>query len=48
MSRKFIATAAHCIITAKLKDIQVYLGELDTQDTGSVEEYAPAELHRVS
>lgn len=47
MSRKFVATAAHCIITAKLKDILVYLGELDTQDTGKVKEFAPAELHRV-
>ncbi|KAJ8955763.1 hypothetical protein NQ318_008637, partial [Aromia moschata] len=46
-SRRFVATAAHCIITARLKDILVYLGELDTQDTGKVEEYAPAELHRV-
>lgn len=48
MSRKFVATAAHCIISAKLKDILVYLGELDTQDTGKVQEFAPAELHRVS
>lgn len=48
MSRKFVATAAHCIISAKLKDILVYLGELDTQDTGKVLEFAPAELHRVS
>ncbi|CAH1163494.1 unnamed protein product [Phaedon cochleariae] len=47
VSRKFVATAAHCIITAKLKDVLVYLGELDTQDTGNVEEFAPAELHRV-
>nr|CAH7714003.1 unnamed protein product [Callosobruchus chinensis] len=45
-SRKFVATAAHCIINARLKDILVYLGELDTQDTGDVEELAPAELHR--
>ncbi|VEN35158.1 unnamed protein product [Callosobruchus maculatus] len=47
VSRKFVATAAHCIINARLKDILVYLGELDTQDTGDVEELAPAELHRV-
>ncbi|XP_018572092.1 vitamin K-dependent protein C, partial [Anoplophora glabripennis] len=47
VSRKFVATAAHCIISAGLKDILVYLGELDTQDTGKVAEPAPAELHRV-
>lgn len=47
MSRRFVATAAHCIITARLNDILVYLGELDTQDTGKVAELAPAELHRV-
>lgn len=48
MSPRYVATAAHCIITAKMKDILVYLGELDTQDTGNVKEFAPAELHRVS
>ena len=42
-----MATAAHCIITARLKDTLVYLGELDTQDTGKVKELEPAELHRV-
>ncbi|XP_019868243.1 serine protease 27 [Aethina tumida] len=47
VSRKYVATAAHCIITSRLRDILVYLGELDTQDTGKVEELAPAELHRV-
>ncbi|CAH1954821.1 unnamed protein product [Acanthoscelides obtectus] len=47
VSRRFVATAAHCIINARLKEILVYLGELDTQDTGDVEELAPAELHRV-
>lgn len=47
VSRRFVATAAHCIITARLTDIMVYLGELDTQDTGKVAELAPAELHRV-
>ncbi|KAH1015382.1 serine protease 27 isoform X2 [Dendroctonus ponderosae] len=47
VSRKFVATAAHCILPAKLTDLLVYLGELDTQDTGQVEELAPAELHRV-
>ncbi|XP_045461086.1 serine protease 27 isoform X1 [Harmonia axyridis] len=47
VSHRYVATAAHCIISAKLKDILVYLGELDTQDTGEVSEPAPAELHRV-
>ncbi|KAG5876777.1 hypothetical protein JTB14_038454 [Gonioctena quinquepunctata] len=47
VSRKYVATAAHCIISAKLRDILVYLGELDTQDSADVEELAPAELHRV-
>ncbi|XP_017772424.1 PREDICTED: prostasin [Nicrophorus vespilloides] len=47
VSRRFVATAAHCIIRARLRDITVYLGELDTQDTGKVLELAPAELHRV-
>ncbi|CAH1125488.1 unnamed protein product [Ceutorhynchus assimilis] len=47
VSRKFVATAAHCILPAKLSELLVYLGELDTQDTGDVEELAPAELHRV-
>lgn len=42
-----MATAAHCIVRAKLSDIVVYLGELDTQDTGQVIELAPAEHHRV-
>ncbi|KAF7265598.1 trypsin-1 [Rhynchophorus ferrugineus] len=47
VSRKYVATAAHCIFTAKLKDILVYLGELDTEDTGKYPELQPAELHRV-
>ncbi|GJQ86785.1 CLIPD7 [Trypoxylus dichotomus] len=47
VSLRFVATAAHCIVRAKLPDIMVYLGELDTQDTGTVLELAPAELHRV-
>lgn len=47
VSLKFVATAAHCIVRAKLHDVIVYLGELDTQDTGTVLELAPAELHRV-
>lgn len=47
VSRSFVATAAHCIIRARLSEITVYLGELDTQDTGQVLELAPAEYHRV-
>lgn len=42
-----MATAAHCILPAKMSELLVYLGELDTLDTGEVEELAPAELHRV-
>lgn len=47
VSRKFIATAGHCISRAKLRDIVVYLGELDTQDSGLVFEPLPAEKHTV-
>ncbi|XP_060533007.1 trypsin-7 isoform X2 [Cylas formicarius] len=47
VSRNFVATAAHCVLSARMTDILVYLGELDTQDTGKVEELAPSELHRV-
>ncbi|XP_065341097.1 serine proteinase stubble-like [Cloeon dipterum] len=47
VSRQFIATAAHCIHRARLKDITVYLGEYDTQDTGRYEEPLPSEVHRV-
>lgn len=42
-----MATAAHCIVRARLPDITVHLGELDTQDTGQVLELAPAERHRI-
>ncbi|XP_018330295.1 trypsin-7 [Agrilus planipennis] len=48
VSRKFVITAGHCVVKAKLKDIKVYLGELDTMDTGKVFEYEPAELHSVT
>lgn len=47
VSRRFVATAAHCILKARIKDIQVYLGELDTQNGGKVLEFAPEERHKV-
>ncbi|XP_050315728.1 serine protease 33 [Anthonomus grandis grandis] len=47
VSKRFVLTAAHCILPAKLSDLLVFLGELDTRDTGDVEELSPAELHRV-
>ena len=42
-----MATAAHCIQQARIKDIIVYLGELDTQNSGIVYEPLPSEKHRV-
>lgn len=42
-----IATAAHCIQQARLKDISVFLGEIDTQNSGLIYEPLPAEKHRV-
>lgn len=47
VSRHFVITAAHCIEQARMKDIIVYLGELDTQDSGKVHEPWPAEKHYV-
>lgn len=47
VARQFIATAAHCIQQARVKDIVVYLGELDTQNAGAAVEPLPAEKHRV-
>ncbi|XP_063709024.1 serine proteinase stubble [Culicoides brevitarsis] len=47
VSQNFVATAAHCIKYARLKDIIVYLGELDTQNSGNVLEPLPVEKHRV-
>lgn len=47
VSRKFIVTAGHCISRAKLRDIVVYLGELDTQNSGFVYEPLPSEKHTV-
>ncbi|XP_055640255.1 serine proteinase stubble [Toxorhynchites rutilus septentrionalis] len=46
VSRMFVATAAHCIQQARLKDIVIYLGELDTQNSGKIAEPLPAEKHR--
>lgn len=48
VSRHFIVTAAHCIEQARMKDIIVYLGEHDTQDSGTIDEPMPAEKHFVS
>lgn len=48
ISRHFVITAAHCIEQARMKDIIVYLGELDTQDSGKVHEPWPAEKHHVN
>lgn len=48
VSRRFVATAAHCIQQANIKEITIYLGELDTQNSGSVTEPYPAEKHRVT
>lgn len=47
VSRNYVATAAHCIQQARLQDIIVYLGELDTQNTGAIFEPIPSEKHRV-
>lgn len=48
VSRRFVATAAHCIQAANIKEITIYLGELDTQNSGYVSEPLPAEKHRVT
>lgn len=47
VSPNYVATAAHCIKYARLKDIIVYLGELDTQNSGNVIEPLPVEKHYV-
>lgn len=47
VSRRFTVTAGHCISRAKLRDIVVYLGELDTQDSGLIFEPLPAEKHTI-
>ncbi|KAJ9573658.1 hypothetical protein L9F63_008999, partial [Diploptera punctata] len=47
VSRWYVATAAHCIHRARLKDITVFLGEYDTQNTGHYIEPLPEEILRV-
>ncbi|KAL1132600.1 hypothetical protein AAG570_010552 [Ranatra chinensis] len=47
VSERFVATAAHCVHRAALRDIVVYLGEYDTQNTGDYMEPYPEEAHRV-
>lgn len=48
VSRQFVVTAAHCIEQARMKDIIVFLGELDTQNSGKVYEPLPAQKHHVA
>ncbi|XP_017491349.1 PREDICTED: testisin [Rhagoletis zephyria] len=47
VSHNIVATAAHCIQQARLQDISVYLGELDTQNLGHIHEPLPVEKHNV-
>ncbi|CRK97952.1 CLUMA_CG011324, isoform A [Clunio marinus] len=47
VSRKFVVTAGHCVSRAKLREIVIYLGELDTQNSGLIYEPLPAEKHSV-
>jgi hypothetical protein len=47
VSRKFVVTAGHCVSRAKLREIIIYLGELDTQNSGLIYEPLPAEKHSV-
>lgn len=47
VSRKFVVTAGHCVSRAKLREIVIYLGELDTQDSGLIYEPLPSEKHSV-
>ncbi|XP_030368862.1 serine protease 33, partial [Scaptodrosophila lebanonensis] len=47
ISANMVATAAHCIQQARLQDITVYLGELDTQNLGHIHEPLPVEKHSV-
>ncbi|KAJ6642862.1 Serine proteinase stubble, partial [Pseudolycoriella hygida] len=48
VSRHHIATAAHCIQQARIRDIVAYLGELDTQNSGFMLEPLASEKHLVS
>ncbi|CAH0382654.1 unnamed protein product [Bemisia tabaci] len=47
VAHKYVATAAHCIHRARLKDIIVFLGELDTENTGQYWEPLPEEPFRI-
>ncbi|XP_004535990.1 serine proteinase stubble [Ceratitis capitata] len=47
VSHNMVATAAHCIQQARLQDISVFLGELDTQNLGHIHEPLPVEKHKV-
>ncbi|XP_014252557.1 trypsin-1-like isoform X2 [Cimex lectularius] len=47
VSKFFVLTAAHCVHRAHLRDILIYLGEHDTQNTGLIPEPYPEEVHRV-
>ncbi|XP_054257926.1 serine protease 27 [Macrosteles quadrilineatus] len=47
VNSRYVATAAHCIYRARVKDIMVYLGEFDTQNTGQYFEPVPEEAYRV-
>uniref|UniRef100_A0A1A9WYU3 Lectizyme n=1 Tax=Glossina brevipalpis TaxID=37001 RepID=A0A1A9WYU3_9MUSC len=47
ISSNMVATAAHCIQQARLQDISVYLGELDTQNLGHAQEPLPPEKYNV-
>ncbi|XP_046403648.1 serine proteinase stubble-like [Ischnura elegans] len=47
VGRAHVATAAHCVHRARLRDITVFLGEHDTQNTGLYSEPLPGEARRV-
>ena len=47
ISNNIVATAAHCIHQARLQEIAVFLGELDTQNIGYTHEPLPVEKHNV-
>ncbi|XP_071452287.1 serine protease 33 [Hetaerina americana] len=47
VGRAHVATAAHCVHRARLRDITVFLGEYDTQNTGMYSEPLPGEARRV-
>lgn len=48
MSNNMVATAAHCIYQARLQDIIVYLGQLDTKNIAMSAEPLPTEHHYVT